>query len=76
MNEGENWDSWNRVFGSIVMLYFLTIILPAVLLHRLGIMKNPDVVIKPLCWVGGHSWADEQRYGVEPVCLDCGKRRE
>lgn len=28
------------------------------------------------CWRVGHAWADEQRYGAEPECLTCGKRRE
>lgn len=28
------------------------------------------------CWRADHVWADEERYGVEPECLTCGKRRE
>jgi hypothetical protein len=30
----------------------------------------------PMCLVRGHEWADEQRYGVEGVCLTCRKQRE
>lgn len=25
---------------------------------------------------GGHNWADEHDYGVEPVCLFCGTERD
>jgi hypothetical protein len=29
-----------------------------------------------LCPFTGHNWADETEYGVQPVCLECGTKRE
>ena len=29
-----------------------------------------------VCRLTEHQWADDDKYGVEPVCLECGARRE
>lgn len=31
--------------------------------------------VRVICLMSGHHWADEDKYGVEPVCLGCGKNR-
>lgn len=38
-----------------------------------GIRKRR--VDRLFCRLFEHQWADEERYGVEPVCLHCGTRR-
>lgn len=34
------------------------------------------IFFRPWCWALGHEWADDSKWGVEPVCLTCGGRRE
>jgi len=33
-----------------------------------------ELLYRPSCWLLGHRWADEGRYGVTHVCLTCGKK--
>lgn len=43
------------------------------LLGLLSYMIGEDRAWRVVCFVSGHRPAHEVRYGVEEVCLDCGK---
>lgn len=61
------------VLAVILFAYGLTTLLIWPLLERLGVADKR--LGRPFCWVTGHDWADDDPYGVEPVCLYCSKDR-
>lgn len=68
-----------RLFRDLFFLFFL---LP---LYALGFticyaifgpQAGPEKWNRVVCWLTEHHWADNQKYGVEPVCLICNTHRE
>ena len=37
-------------------------------------LEDIRFVQRPSCWLLGHDWLDEHRYGVKHVCRTCGKQ--
>jgi len=60
-------------FGETVFIVYWTILSVGA-----GEIHEPtgQKMLGLLCWVYGHDWIDEMRYGTEPRCATCGKERD
>lgn len=58
----------------LILLYGIVVVSLAPALKPLGLAD--EKLLRPVCWLVGHRWADEEPYGVEPVCTACNKRRQ
>lgn len=68
----------NAPIGVIVvgLVIYTTVAYPfAKLLSKYTRRSPQQRMYRPFC-LTGHKWFDDTRYGVEQVCLDCGKRRD
>lgn len=78
MVDGRPRDSYRAeaiefVTAVVLLTYGISTLLLSPLLERLGVAD--DRLMRPFCWATGHEWADDDPYGVEPVCLYCSKDR-
>lgn len=57
------------VVAPLLLSFFLAV---AIVYDTEEAMDRCDQLV---CRLTGHRWADDNKWGVEPVCLNCGARR-
>lgn len=62
------------VFMLVVVPVFLTTVVVLTLVYDLEAAM--DTIDRWTCRLTSHQWADEDEYGVEPVCAVCGAERD
>jgi len=75
------WNPWwyeltkpfRRLFAIVISVMALGVWLALLLVY--GEERASDIMERWLCRITSHRWADETKWGVESVCLKCGKER-
>jgi len=62
---------WFEILWPVI---FVFVVAPVMLVLR--VLRSKKAANRFLCLLTAHDWADEHRYGVQPVCLQCNKQRD